>query len=139
MSHNPLVQTLFVMQNIPRQKRELPGLRLSPFEMPITRSKFDLAVFMVEEENGLTGNWLYSTDLFERRSILRIARHFETLLGNALTHPEGRLSTLEIQTDEERQQIDIERKQRKQSQLKKLMKIEPKAASFTETSAKDKE
>ena len=39
LSHNPLVQVLFVMQNIPKLNRELPGLELLPFEMPITRSK----------------------------------------------------------------------------------------------------
>jgi amino acid adenylation domain-containing protein len=139
LSHNPLVQTLFVMQNIPLHQRELPGLCLSSFDMPITRSKFDLAVFMVEQENGLTGNWLYSTDLFEQSSILRIARHFETLLGNSLAHSDGRLSTLEILTEEERQQIEIAKKQHKQAQLKRLMKIEPKVARFTEVSAKDKE
>ena len=139
MSHNPLVQVLFVMQNIPRQKRELPGLQLSAFEMPITRSKFDLAVFMVEGENGLTGNWLYGTDLFERASILRMARHFETLLGNAVAEPDTRLSGIEILTEEERQQDEAEKKQRKQSQLKKLMNIEPKVASLSEAGSKDKE
>ena len=139
LGHNPLVQVLFVMQNIPRQRQELHSLKLSPFEMPITRSKFDLAVFMVEDENGLTGNWLHSTDLFERATVLRMARQFETLLGNAQAQPDSRLSALEILTEDERRQVDIEKKQRKQSQLKKLMKIEPKVASFTEASPKDKE
>ncbi|HKS74562.1 MAG TPA: amino acid adenylation domain-containing protein [Terriglobales bacterium] len=139
LSHNPLVQALFVMQNIPREKQQLANLKLQPFEMPITRSKFDLAVFMVEGESGLTGQWLYSTDLFERSTILRLARNFETLLGNAIRHPNGRLDSLEILTDQERQQADHEKKQRKQSQLKKLMKIEPKAATLAEAGAKDKE
>ena len=131
LGHNPLVQALFVMQNTPRQKQELPGLKLSPFAMPITRSKFDLAVFMVEGENGLSGDWLYSTDLFERESILRVAKHFETLLRNAAAHPESRLSAIAFRTEEEQQQADSEKKQRKQSQLKKLMAIAPKAASLT--------
>jgi hypothetical protein len=131
LGHNPLVQALFVMQNTPRQKKELPGLKLSPFPMPITRSKFDLAVFMVEGETGLTGDWLYSTDLFERASILRMAKHFETLVANAVASPESRLNAIDFLTQEEQQQSDAEKKQRKQSQLKKLMTIEPKVASVT--------
>ena len=53
LSHNPLVQVLFVMQNIPRDRPKLTGLELTPFEMPVTRSKFDLAVFMAEAGDEL--------------------------------------------------------------------------------------
>ena len=95
--------------------------------MPITRSKFDLAVFMVEGETGLSGSWLYSTDLFDRSTILRMAGHFETFLRNALADPDARLSALEIMSEEEKQQRGAEKKQRKQSQLKKLLAVEPKA------------
>ena len=130
LSHNPLVQVLFVMQNLPRRRRELTGLTLSSFEMPITRSKFDLAVFMVEDDTGLTGNWLYSTDLFERATILRMASHFETLLRSAVADPDARLSALEVLSEEEKRQRGAEKKQRKQSQLKKLMNVEPKAVSL---------
>ncbi|HKD02045.1 MAG TPA: condensation domain-containing protein, partial [Terriglobales bacterium] len=139
LNHNPLVQVLFVMQNIPRQKRELASLKLSAFEMPVTRSKFDLAVFMVEGENGLTGNWLYSMDLFERTTILRMARHFETLLASALAQPDTRIAGLAILCEQEQQQSEIEMKQRKQSQINRLMKIEPKAASLSEAGPKDEE
>ena len=139
LSHNPLVQVLFVMQNIPKLKRDLPGLELLPFEMPITRSKFDFAVFMVEAEDGLTGNWLYSTDLFERASIQRMAGHVETLLRNAVAAPETRLQSLEFRSKEEQERLGAEKQERKQSQLKKLMSVEPKAISLAAGSAKGKE
>ena len=100
--------------------------------MPITQSKFDLAVFMVEGENGLAGNWLYSTDLFERTTIRRMASHFETLLRSAVAEPDTRLSAIEMLTGDEKQQRGAEKKQRKQSQLKKLMTIEAKAVSLTQ-------
>jgi non-ribosomal peptide synthetase component F len=137
LGHNPLVQALFVMQNTPRQKQELTGLKLSSFPTPITRSKFDLAVFMVESEQGLSGDWLYSTDLFERSTILRIARQFETLLGNAVAQPDSRLTAIDFLTAQERQKSDVEKKERKQSQLKKLMTLEPKAASLTTPGKKE--
>jgi non-ribosomal peptide synthetase component F len=136
LGHNPLVQALFVMQNVPRQKRGMPGLELVPFDMPITRSKFDLAVFMVEEQQGYTGQWLYSTDLFERTTILRMAAHFEHLLRHAVSNPDTRLSALEMMSEEEKHQRGAEKKERKQSQLKKLMTLEPKAVSLSHADAK---
>jgi non-ribosomal peptide synthetase component F len=122
------------MQNIPRQKRELAGLRIEPFELPVTRSKFDLAVFMVDGEDGLIGYWLYSTDLFDEKTILRMAGHFENLLGNAVAQPDTRLRSLEILSEDEKQQRDADKQQKKQSQLKKLLTSEPKAVSIPEAS-----
>src|SRR5439155_2806862 len=55
-SHNPIVQALFVMQNIPRPRRELAGLQLEGFGVPITSSKFDLGVFMTETADQLLGH-----------------------------------------------------------------------------------
>jgi non-ribosomal peptide synthetase component F len=132
LSHNPLVQVLFVMQNLPRQKREITGLTLEPFELPTTRSKFDLAVFVVDGGDDLTCYWLYSTDLFDRTTIQRIARHFETLLTNAVAQPDARLSALEMLSEEERFEQDAGKQQKKQSQLKKLLTAQPKTVEFPE-------
>jgi len=129
-SHNPIVQALFVMQNIPRQSRELPGLELASFAPSITRSKFDVAVFMRDTSDGMVQDWLYSTELFERGTILRMASQFETLLRHAMTQPETRLSALEIFTEQERRKLAEEKEGRKQSQRKKLMAVEPKAVKL---------
>jgi non-ribosomal peptide synthetase component F len=86
---------------------------------------------MVESENGLRAEWLYSTDLFERTTILRMAKHFETLLSDAIASPENRLSALSFRSEQEQRHSDEQKKERKQSQLKKLMTLEPKAASLT--------
>ena len=130
LSHNPIVQALFVMQNIPSQKRELPGLELAPFPMSITRSKFDVAVFMRDRGSEMIQDWLYSTELFEKSTILRMATHFENLLRNALSRPETRLSALEIYSEQEKLQLEAEKKERKQSQRKKLMAVQPKAVNL---------
>jgi amino acid adenylation domain-containing protein len=135
-SHNPIVQALFVMQNIPPQTRELPGLEVTYFPTPITRSKFDVGVFMRENAKGMFQDWLYSTELFDRSTILRMASHFENLLGQALSHPETRLSALEMRNPEEIQQMEKEKTERKQSQRKKLIAVEPKAVPLGSASPK---
>jgi len=124
-SHNPIVQVLFVMQNIPRPRKELAGLTLEGFEIPVTTSKFDIGVFMMEKADELLGYWVYSTDLFDQETILNMARHFTILLGEAATRPDERLSALEMLSAEEKQQQEESRKQRKLSQAKKLMATTP--------------
>ena len=130
LSHNPIVQALFVMQNLPRQERNLSGLTLEPFELPITRSKFDLGVFIVDKPDDLTCYWLYSTDLFDSSTIHRMARHFESLLTNAIANPDARLTAIQFLSDEEVQQQEDEKKQKKQSQLKKLLGAAPKGVAI---------
>jgi amino acid adenylation domain-containing protein len=129
-SYNPLVQVLFVMQNTPRGRLQLPGLEASGFGMRLERSKFDLAVFLVETEKGLVGHWVYATDLFDSATIERMAGHYQTLLTSILAQPEARLSLLEFLTEEEKQQRSQEKKERKESKLKKLKTVELKAVSL---------
>jgi non-ribosomal peptide synthetase component F len=129
-SHNPVVQVLFVMQNIPKARRELAGLQLSSFEMPLSRSKFDLAVFMSDNDTGLSAHWVYSTDMFERSTIARLAGHFETVLRSALQQPDSRIASLEMFSAAEKQQQAIAARERKQSQMKKMLAVEPKAVSL---------
>jgi non-ribosomal peptide synthetase component F len=136
MSHNPIVQALFVMQNIPRQRRELPGLELSPFPQSITRSKFDVAVFMRETGDSMIQDWLYSTELFEKETILGLASQFENVLRHAVSQPETRLSALELFTEEQKLEMEKEKETRKRSQRKKLMAVEPKAVKLAEEDSK---
>ncbi len=130
LSHNPIVQALFVMQNLPPKERNLTGLKLSAFELPITRSKFDLAVFVVDRPEELTCYWLYSTDLFDAATIHKMARHFETLLTNAVANPDNRIGAIQYLSDEEVQEQESGKKQKKQSTLKKLLGAEPKGVQL---------
>jgi hypothetical protein len=129
-THNPIVQALFVMQNAPRTKRELAGLKVEPFEVPVTTSKFDMAVFVAERPDGLIGYWVYSTELFEQTTIQRMMRHYTTLLQSAIAQPDARLSALARLSREEIEQQEAEKQQRKQSQSKKLKATTPAAVSL---------
>jgi len=107
MSHNPLVQVLFVHVNTPRSRRKLPGIELSGFHFELP-SKFDLAVFCSESDQGLTGTWNYNADLFDRRTILRAAAQFETVLDQVTRNPDLRLSEIQqiLETNEQQQQAE---------------------------------
>ena len=55
LSHNPLFQVMFAVQNAPLGEIDLPGLTFSPapFEFPATR--FDLEIFFTERRGGARG------------------------------------------------------------------------------------
>src|SRR5262249_47257520 len=63
VSHTPLFQVLFVVQNVPRGSTELEGLETEEIGGTFPASKFDLALFMGDSAEGTGGLWVYRTDL----------------------------------------------------------------------------
>ncbi|CAG0937718.1 fengycin family lipopeptide synthetase D [Thermoflexales bacterium] len=105
LSHAPLFQVLFVLQNAPMPTIELPGLTLRPLEMDNQAAQFDLTLSLIEVPPGLLGTVEYNTDLFERATIQRLIAHFQTLLARLAHRPQQRLSDLDLLTEVERQQL----------------------------------
>ncbi|BFU90202.1 MAG: hypothetical protein NTAFB01_13890 [Nitrospira sp.] len=127
---NPLVQALLVLQNVPPPSMELPGLEVGALEFESEVARFDLGLFMEDAEEGLTGLWKYSTDLFDASTIASLSERFVTLLGSAAAHPEEKLSAIEILPSTELESAMIEFKQRAESKFKRFKSIQPKAVNF---------
>ncbi|MBD6618564.1 amino acid adenylation domain-containing protein [Komarekiella sp. 'clone 1'] len=108
LSHTPLFQVMFVLQNAPMSALELPGLTLSPLESNSDSAKLDLTLYITETVDGLLGNLEYNTDLFEESSIQRMAAHLQTLLEGIVANPQQRLSELPLLTEFERRQLMVE-------------------------------
>ncbi|MDP9897428.1 amino acid adenylation domain-containing protein [Variovorax boronicumulans] len=94
--HNPLVQVLFVMQNMPASRFEIPGVTLESVPPPTIASKFDLAVFVTEGETELTVNWVYATSLYRRETIERASAAWRDLLQQVATSPTDALESFFI-------------------------------------------
>jgi aspartate racemase len=108
LSHAPLVQVMFALQNAPRLSIELPGLTLEQMDVESGTSKFDLSLSVRDTEQGLKGRLEYASDLFEPTTISRLLGHFQTLLEGIVAHPERRLAHLPLLTEAERHQILVE-------------------------------
>ncbi|MEM9004406.1 MAG: amino acid adenylation domain-containing protein [Cyanobacteria bacterium P01_F01_bin.86] len=108
LSHAPLFQTMFVLQNAPEEDIELPGLTLSQLELETSVSKFDLTLFVTETASGLVGNWEYSTDLFDASTIERMAGHFQNLLEAIVENPAQQVSALPLLSTSERDRLLID-------------------------------
>jgi amino acid adenylation domain-containing protein len=108
LSRNPIYQAMFTFQNMPLINSVPPELRSSPISIDNGTSKVDLTLSLAERDSRLTGFFEYSTDLFNRARIERMAGHFQTLLETIVANPDQPVGTLPILTDAERRQILVE-------------------------------
>src|ERR687886_738282 len=108
LSHHPLFQVMFVLQNAPMPALELPGLTLSSLEIDSKTAKFDLTLSMEDTEQGLVGALEYNTDLFDAAAIGRMLGHFQTLLEGIVADPQQHVSNLPILTQPERHTLLVE-------------------------------
>ncbi|MDZ8258879.1 non-ribosomal peptide synthetase [Nostoc sp. ChiQUE01b] len=108
LSHSPLFQVMFVLQNAPISQLELTGLTVTPLMTEGTNTKFDLTLVMENTTTGLVGVWDYNTDLFDASTIERMTGHFVTLLEGIIANPEQPISQLPLLTQTEQQQLLVE-------------------------------
>jgi len=129
---NPLVQTLLVLQNVPPPSMELPGLDVAALEFESEVARFDLGLFMEDAEDGLTGLWKYSTDLFDASTIAGLSERFVTLLENIVARPETRLSAIDILSHTEKESAMIDSTQRAENKFKRFKNIQLKAVPLAQ-------
>ncbi|MEW6736493.1 MAG: amino acid adenylation domain-containing protein, partial [Acidobacteriota bacterium] len=108
LSRSPLFQVVLTLQNTPMASLELPELTLNTIPVENQTAKFDLSVILIETETGLSGNWRYSTDLFDETTIDRMAGHLTRLLAAVVENAELRLWDLPLLSEIERQQLLVE-------------------------------
>ncbi|MGH2510818.1 MAG: condensation domain-containing protein, partial [Ktedonobacteraceae bacterium] len=104
LSHNPLFQVFFVLQNTSRETMDIPGLSISSFVIERTTTQFDLTLDLTETADGLEGCLEYNTDLFEAATITRMADHLQTLLTSISNNSDQPISRLALLSESERYQ-----------------------------------
>jgi amino acid adenylation domain-containing protein len=108
LSHHPVFQALFVLQNAPRSHFALPNLELSLVPTEIVTAKFDLGMSLTESDEGIHGMMEYNSDLLDATTIERMVRHYGTLLASVVDNPDCRISEIPLLSMEERQQLLVE-------------------------------
>lgn len=108
LSHSPIFQVSFGLNNAPRDELKLPGLQLKSLGVDDDTVRWDLAIWVVQDAEGLRGRWTYRTELFRPETIRRITVHWETLLRSIVAAPESRIQSLEMLTEEERKQRELD-------------------------------
>ncbi len=129
LTHNPLVQVLFVMQNTPQMVKEFGGLKLGPLGVSST-SRFDLVLFINDPDGTPYATWMYNPNLFDEATIVRVASLYRVLLTAVATDPGTKLEALrEILADAERQQRQADQKHFEETSLQKLRNVKRKAVT----------
>ena len=105
LSHTPLFQVVFALQNAGQDVLELPGLSLSAAGETSDVAKFDLMLSLSESDEAISGALQYNTDLFDATTIKRMLMHFQTLLESIITNPNQTVASLPMLADSERQLI----------------------------------
>jgi len=108
LSHNPLFQVMFILQNASTQVLHLPELTLELLKAEKNTANFDLTLSLTETEAGLKGDLEYNTDIFDAARINRMLGHFQVLLEGIVTNREQRLAKLPLLTRNEQNQLLIE-------------------------------
>ncbi|HEU4558943.1 MAG TPA: non-ribosomal peptide synthase/polyketide synthase, partial [Longimicrobium sp.] len=102
LSHSPLFQVVFTLQNAGGGGGALPGLEVSGVEADLASAKFDLTLGLAATAQGLRGGVTYSTDLFEPGTIERMVGHLERVLEQVAADADVRLSQLDLLGEAER-------------------------------------
>ena len=102
---NPLFQVLFAFETGPDQLLEIPGLQVERMFTDLHSAKFDLSLFMSSDEDVLCGSFEFSTDLFNRATVERLAGHFGVLVDALLKNGNALLGALPLLRPEDRHQI----------------------------------
>ena len=101
---NPLFEIAFALQRPPRGWRS-DGLAFAPRTLSTGTAKFDLTLFGIEEDDDLTLDLEYATDLFDRPTAARLLSHLETLLAAAAENPVRPIAEVSVLSPAERQQV----------------------------------
>ncbi|HEY3570077.1 MAG TPA: amino acid adenylation domain-containing protein, partial [Thermoanaerobaculia bacterium] len=107
LSHSPVFQVMFNLQNQPAERLDLPGLSFIPMPAKRTQAQVDLTLAVGETYAGdrMTGFFELNADLFDAATISRMAAHFTRLLASATADPEQALSGLPLLGEGERWQL----------------------------------
>ncbi|WP_336779439.1 amino acid adenylation domain-containing protein [Paenibacillus illinoisensis] len=86
MSRSPLIQVLFTMQK-EQPINKFEGLNIKPVVFENDKAKFEITLSLTQSDEGINGYFEYNTDLFENRTINRMARDFIKLLEIIVESP----------------------------------------------------
>ncbi|MDC0683710.1 non-ribosomal peptide synthetase [Sorangium atrum] len=108
LSHTPLFNVMIAMDPAPEQAPEIPGLSIGVQRVDTGTAQFDLTLSLtLDAQGGARGAWEYNSDLFDRATAARMARHLLAILDGLAAGPEVRLADLPVMDAAEREQLVI--------------------------------
>ncbi len=105
-THNSLFQVLL---QLPKPQPALPsGWTLEQMVEGMGTSQFDLTLKLQEGPQGLISCFTYSTDLFDKATMVRMAGHWQRVLEGIVADPTPPIASLPLLTEQEHHQLLVE-------------------------------
>jgi len=101
LSRSPVYQTLFQLRNFPVPAPGSGSISLVRHDFGWATAQVDLFMDIEEEGQGLRCKIEYPSELFDRGTVERMARHWVRLLEGVVENPSRRISGLPLMADEE--------------------------------------
>ncbi|HEX2078443.1 MAG TPA: condensation domain-containing protein, partial [Longimicrobium sp.] len=105
LSHSPLFQVSFALDDVEESGNGVAELSTEGVDADFSLAKFDLTLAFAARGQDLRGALSYSTDLFERATIVRMLGHLARVLEQVAANPDLRLSRLELLGEAERARL----------------------------------
>ncbi len=105
LSHPPLIQHLFVLQDSAGADFSVPGLACEPVSIHNGGAKFDLVLETTPLPEGYALVLEYNCAVLTEATAERWLQHYEMLIESLCDHPEKPLSELQILTSEARREL----------------------------------
>ncbi|HEX2207374.1 MAG TPA: non-ribosomal peptide synthase/polyketide synthase [Longimicrobium sp.] len=105
LSHSPLVQVVFDLTERGAAGGGLADLSVRGVDTDDAVAKFDLSLTLTAGGGGVAGALVYSTDLFEPRTVERMMEHLVRVLEQVADDADLRLSRLDLAGDDERRML----------------------------------
>jgi amino acid adenylation domain-containing protein len=108
LSHTPLFQVLFVLEDAVLGRVELPEVMIETVPTHSGASTFDLTLAMFNKPDEVGGYFEYNTDLFKPETIARMAGHLTTLITGILEAPDASIDALPMLGEAERHTLLVD-------------------------------
>ncbi|MEM9363761.1 MAG: amino acid adenylation domain-containing protein [Bacteroidota bacterium] len=102
LGRNPFFRSMFIYHSVPETPSFGNDVELTHSFYDNKVSKFDLTLYVAEENGLLYASFEYATDLFEKRTIERIQEHLKILLEKIVDDPNQHISNLDTTTEWEK-------------------------------------
>ncbi len=103
--HSPLFQTMFILQNFPIGRIEMPGLTLQPMELEYGSARFDLTVEIFPKDGALDVYFDYNSDLYDDATMAQVQAHYQTILESVVSDPTQNVDEIRLLSNAETEDL----------------------------------
>jgi amino acid adenylation domain-containing protein len=106
LSRTPVFQVTINMRNTLKQFRNsFEDFKMEALMRDNPPAPFDLSLEFDEIDGNFIASFLYNADLFEEKTIIRMAAHYQNLLGEMLQKPDRPISEMQMLAPSEKSRL----------------------------------